>query len=105
MALNVLSKGSLWCLSCNIKCSLYGELMFPEASVECAMCTGGEEDCFHLFFELPFTRAVWANQRTTRVDVTSDEALWRTLTGGQVQESSGGEKALRSAMGAMTAPE
>ena len=44
--------------------------MFPEASLESAMCTGGEENCCHLFFECPFARAIWAKQKISWVDIT-----------------------------------
>ena len=34
------------------------------------LCTGGEKDNFHMFFECPFTLAIWASQQNSQVDVT-----------------------------------
>ena len=46
-------------------------------------CTGDEEDCYQLFFECPFARPIWANQRTSRVDITPHEAFWGSLMEGK----------------------
>ena len=32
--------------------------MFPETSTECAMCTGGEEDCSQLFLKCTCAPAI-----------------------------------------------
>ena len=52
----------------------------PESLVECAMCTRGDKDCLHLLFECQLTQAIWISQKTSRIDVTSKEALWGSLT-------------------------
>ena len=56
--------------------------MFQEASAECAICTGGEEDCSHLFFGYSFAPDIGVSQRTSSVHDTSAEAFRGSLMGG-----------------------
>ena len=55
--------------------------MFPEASIEWAMCREGKEDSPHLRFKCLPIRAMWARQKTLWVDVTSEEAFWGSHRG------------------------
>ena len=56
--------------------------MFPEETAECPMCRREEETCQHLFFKCPFAQAIWGAQSITRVDASSDEYFWRSITSG-----------------------
>ena len=37
--------------------------LYLETSASCVLCSSGEEDCTHIFFECPFARMLW-NQHT-----------------------------------------
>ena len=56
--------------------------MLQETSAECAMYTGGKEDCSHLFLECPFAHTIWASQSTSQVNFTSAEVFCGSLIGG-----------------------
>ena len=42
----------------------------------------GPEDCSHLFFQCPLAQAAWRVAGVARLSVTSEEAFWRSLSGG-----------------------
>ena len=50
-----------------------------ESSAECGLHSGAEEDCAHLFFECPFTRSVWDQQTSSRIDTTSKSSFWESF--------------------------
>ena len=60
---------------------VFRKRMLPKVLV-CVLCTGGEEDYFHPFFECPFAREVWIGQPISRADVSSVEAFYGSLHGG-----------------------
>ena len=56
--------------------------MFPASPVSCPLYDGGPEDCSHLFFQCPLAQAAWRVAGVARLSVTSEEAFWRSLSGG-----------------------
>ena len=56
--------------------------LVPDSPVDCPMCARAMEDCPHLFFTCPFAQEVWLAVNVGRIVTTSEEALWRSLSGG-----------------------
>ena len=56
--------------------------MFPASPVSCPLYDGGPEDCSHLFFQCPLAQAAWRVAGVARLSVTSEEAFWRSQSGG-----------------------
>ena len=56
--------------------------MYPDASDECVLCRGGEEDCEHLFFYCPFARTIWATQ-----GISLSDAIYKMNFGTQYDEA------------------
>ena len=54
----------------------------PDSPVECAVCARAVEDYLHLFFALPLAQEVWLAAGVGWLVVTSEEALWRSFSGG-----------------------
>ena len=77
--------------------------IFSEASVECAMCIGGKEDCSQLIFEYPFAHAIWACHRTSWW-VLHQQRPSRDLSRWMIQDGGGARENLHCAMGTMTVP-
>ena len=58
---------------------IFQKNLFPDTSAECIKCTGVEEDCFHLYFECHFAKAMWGVQKIPWVGISSGEAFWGLL--------------------------
>ena len=56
--------------------------MVPDSPVECPLCARALEDCPHLFFACPLAQKVWQAAGVGRLVATSEEAFWRSLSGG-----------------------
>ena len=56
--------------------------MVLESFVDCPLCARSVEDCPHLFFTCPFAQEVWLAADVGRIVTTSEEAFWRSLSGG-----------------------
>ena len=56
--------------------------VFPDTSVECVMCTGGDEDYFHLFFGCQSAKVIWAMQKIQWVDISFEEVFGGVLQAG-----------------------
>ena len=50
--------------------------------MECPLCARAVEDCQHLFFACPLAQEVWQAADVGRLVATSEEAFWRSLSGG-----------------------
>ena len=42
---------------------------------DCALCSIGEEDCVHLFFQYPFAHMIWVAQGIPLVDAFLERVL------------------------------
>ena len=60
----------------------YRQRMAPEASTECALCSGAVEDCEHLFITCPIASSTWRLAGVAQIDTSSWEAFWRSLSAG-----------------------
>ena len=58
------------------------QCMFPDSPVECPLCARTVEDCQHLFFACSLAQEVWRAADVGRLVTTSEEAFWRSLSGG-----------------------
>ena len=56
--------------------------ILPATSVSCPLCDGGPKDCSHLFFLYPLAQVAWWVAAVARLSMTSEEAFWRSLSGG-----------------------
>ena len=52
---------------------------YPETPTSCTLCSGGEEDCAHLFFECRFARMLWNRHTTPRVDTILETSFWDSI--------------------------
>ena len=73
---------------------VFRKRLYPDTSSLCAMCSNGEEDCQHLFFECPVAKAVWSSQTVSTINTSSDTTFWESFKQGRSVSQAEGRRIL-----------
>ena len=60
----------------------FRQQMYPDSPLSYPLCNQGDENCDHLLFQCSLAQVSWHSVVVARLDTTSTEAFWSSVTAG-----------------------